>query len=315
MGSVVQDIPPLTGSSSWTAFCLMVCRDGSRTGVSFLAYFCFFSLISGSCVLMSSDQTQITLICQWPELQRKAQKLFYLFFFLRSLASLQTRQNAQSQTTLLQPPSFVNLGCQRGLNMAVITGCYESHVSGALLPNVNDCRHRNFHDYHKKLIPRGERRNDCVHMCTTAHVPVCVCIHTLFMQMKSIVDYLHNLHVHYTQASQVYCTDCVCVAMCPFQDVSCWEAAKHQPSVPDHRCQGDVFVVWPQTATTGRTTLYPFTQPPVKKIIKKIELTLPFYFLALHPSPLWQRGFKLSIQGHTPKELAVGPCWMSTGEQ
>lgn len=56
--------------------------------------------------------------------------------------------------------------------MAVITGCYESHVSGALLPNVNDCRHRNFHDYHKKPIPRGKKRYECVHMCTTAHIPV-----------------------------------------------------------------------------------------------------------------------------------------------
>lgn len=72
--------------------------------------------------------------------------------------------------------------------MAVITGRYESHVSGALLPNVNDCRHRNFHDYHKKPIPRGGKRDERVHMCTTTHIPACVfSIHcTLCTQMLSI---------------------------------------------------------------------------------------------------------------------------------
>lgn len=65
----------------------------------------------------------------------------------------------------------VNFGCWRGLNMAVITWHYESHVSAALLPNVNDWRHRNFHDYHKNLIPRQEKRYECVHMCKTA----CAC--------------------------------------------------------------------------------------------------------------------------------------------
>lgn len=42
--------------------------------------------------------------------------------------------------------------------MAVITGCYESHVSGALLPNVNNCRETNLHDYYKKLILKTEER-------------------------------------------------------------------------------------------------------------------------------------------------------------
>lgn len=49
------------------------------------------------------------------------------------------------------PNSFsVNLACQSRLNMAIITGRYESQVSIALLPNVNDWRHRNFHYSYKK---------------------------------------------------------------------------------------------------------------------------------------------------------------------
>lgn len=48
----------------------------------------------------------------------------------------------------------VNLGCLRGLNMAVITGCYVSHVSDALLPSVNNCGHWNFNDKHKKAKRR-----------------------------------------------------------------------------------------------------------------------------------------------------------------
>lgn len=61
--------------------------------------------------------------------------------------------------------------------MAVITGCYESHVSGALLPNVNDCRHRNFHDYHKKPIPTGEKRYENVYMCRSAQISLCIYIY------------------------------------------------------------------------------------------------------------------------------------------
>lgn len=49
--------------------------------------------------------------------------------------------------------------------MAVITGYYESHVSVALFPNVNEWRHRNFHENHKKTIPRGEK-------CTCAQLSV-----------------------------------------------------------------------------------------------------------------------------------------------
>lgn len=85
----------------------------------------------------------------------------------------------------------VNLRCQRGLNMAVITGYYESHVSVALLPNLNEWRHRNFHDNHKKTIPRGEKRNECVHMCTA------VC-----MQRRIIVQ-------SFTYANAVCCRESI----------------------------------------------------------------------------------------------------------
>lgn len=67
----------------------------------------------------------------------------------------------------------VNFRCRRGLNMAVITGYYESHVSVALLPNVNDWRHRNFHDYHKKKKNNPKRREE-VWMCTYVHNWVCM---------------------------------------------------------------------------------------------------------------------------------------------
>jgi len=51
--------------------------------------------------------------------------------------------------------------------MAIITGCYESQVTDALLPKVNNCRHRNFTDNHKMPIPRGGK---C--MSTTTHILV-----------------------------------------------------------------------------------------------------------------------------------------------
>lgn len=55
--------------------------------------------------------------------------------------------------------------------MAVITGYYESHVSVALLPNVNDWRHRNFHDYHKKKKQsQEERRGMNVYICAQLSV-------------------------------------------------------------------------------------------------------------------------------------------------
>lgn len=100
--------------------------------------------------------------------------------------------------------------------MAVITGCYESHVSGALLPNVNDCRHRNFHDYHKKPIPREEKRYECVHMCKTAQIPACVG-HILYCRafvIGATYSYITDILLY------DYCIGClslcVCVAMCVF---------------------------------------------------------------------------------------------------
>lgn len=160
------------------------------------------------------------------------------------------------------------------------------------------------------------------------NVRVCAQLHTylrVYAAYTVYIQYTDSIYcwellfkLHYILAPQeYYCMNTayifyqnVCVTMCAFQDVSCWEAAKHQPSVPDHWCQGNVFVVWPQAATTGWAALYPFTQ------LVKIEhrVTLPFCFPVLHPSPLWQ-GFKLSIQGHTPKEFAAGPPWTFTGEQ
>lgn len=130
--------------------CLHVCL--TETGQMWLSS-CSF--------LMTLDQTQVTLICLRPQLQRRPQKPFYLFPFpLRSAPWLHFRL---SNTHIHRPPhicfvpnSFsVNLACRSRLNMAVITGRYESHLSIALLPNVNDWRHRNFHDGYKKKIPYG----------------------------------------------------------------------------------------------------------------------------------------------------------------
>lgn len=104
-----------------------------------------------SFLLFSGDQTQVTLICLQPQLQRQAQKPFYLFLFPRRAALWLHFRIANTHIhgpphIYFVPNSFsVNLACQSGLNMAVITGHYESHVSIALLPNVNDWRHRNFH--------------------------------------------------------------------------------------------------------------------------------------------------------------------------
>ncbi len=111
--------------------------------------------------------------------------------------------------------------------MALITGCYEPHVSGALLPNVNDCRHRNFHDYHKKSIPRGKRRYKCVDICTTAHIPVCMQYCILYMQIQSYCREFViacKLELHDILTPQVYYSihtvktvyQYVCVAMCAF---------------------------------------------------------------------------------------------------
>lgn len=48
--------------------------------------------------------------------------------------------------------------------MAVITGRYESHLSIALLPKVNDWRHRNFHDGNKKKSPMGTNGHNSIHV-------------------------------------------------------------------------------------------------------------------------------------------------------
>lgn len=123
----------------------------------FPGFVLFCSLISDSCFLMSSDHTQITLICQSPELQRKAQKAFFICFssFTLWLYVKLTNTHIYRPLHICFAVTYVciTLGCLRGLNMAVITGCYESHVSDALLPKVNNCRHRYFNDYHKKSIP------------------------------------------------------------------------------------------------------------------------------------------------------------------
>lgn len=141
------------------------CGNCSRYG-SVPPSFC----MSVSCsFLMTLDQTQVTLICLWSQLQRQGQKPFYLFTFpLQSAFWLHFRlANTHIHGPLhiyFVPNSFsVNLACQSRLNMAVITGCYGSHLSIALLPNVNDWRHRNFHD--------GNKKNTLwVWMCTTVFI-------------------------------------------------------------------------------------------------------------------------------------------------
>lgn len=113
-----------------------------------------------SCSFLTTlDQMQVTLICLWPHLQKQAQKSFYLFPFpLWSALWLHFRL---ANTHIHGPlhnyfvPNFfsVNLACQSRLNMAVITGRYESHLSYALVPNVNDWRHRIFMMAIKKKNP------------------------------------------------------------------------------------------------------------------------------------------------------------------
>lgn len=112
---------PHTVSSSWTSFCLTVCGEGSK--IVLVSWPLLFpSLKSGSCFLMSSDQTQITLICQWPELQGEAQKPFYLFFFLLALALFQTHKYTHSRTSAHLLCSNLLL-CQFGLSEGVKYGC------------------------------------------------------------------------------------------------------------------------------------------------------------------------------------------------
>lgn len=61
--------------------CLPVCLTETRQ-----------MLLESFCFLMTPDQTQVTLICLQPQLQRQAQKPFFLFLFplVCSLAAFQT---------------------------------------------------------------------------------------------------------------------------------------------------------------------------------------------------------------------------------
>lgn len=145
----VETVPGMEAFRHLSA-CLHVCL--TETGQMWLSSCSFLTTL---------NQTQVTLIWLRPHLQRQAQKPFYLFPFpLRSALWLHFRL---ANTHIHRPPhiyfvpnSFsVNLACRTRLNMAVITGRYESHLSIALLPNVHDWRHRNFHDGYKKTIPYG----------------------------------------------------------------------------------------------------------------------------------------------------------------
>lgn len=107
----------------------------------------------------------------------------------------------------------------------------------------------------KKQSPMGTKVHNSI------HVMPCRFSIWYIMRMKYIVE---NLLL------------CVCVS----QDVPCREAAKHQPGVPDHWCQGNVLVLWPQTTQTGRTTVYPLTCA----VKSEHRVTFPFHFPALHPS-------------------------------
>lgn len=129
------------------SFCMLVClfnRDGSDV-VSFLA-------VSGD---SGSDAGYLDLSAAHSCRGRHKSPFICFLSPLRSALWLHFRL---ANTHIHGPPhiyfvpnSFsVNLACQSRLNMAVITGHYESHVSIALLPNVNDLRHRNFHYGYKK---------------------------------------------------------------------------------------------------------------------------------------------------------------------
>lgn len=181
--ALLNIFPPLTVSSSWTSFCLMVCRDGSRIGlVSWpLSVFHpdFRQLFSDD---SQSDTDYLDLsVTRIAEARTKALLSVFFFsfccFFWLALWLYFKLTNTHIHGPLhiyFALTSFcVNFGCRRGLNMAVITGYYESHVSVALLPNANDWRHRNFHDYHKKKKNNPKRREE-VWMCTYVHNWVCM---------------------------------------------------------------------------------------------------------------------------------------------
>lgn len=153
---VITCIPPLTVSSSWTSFCLMVCRDGSR-----------IVLVSWRLCVFQPDFRQLLSDVSWSGTdyldlsvngiaKARTKALLCCFFFhfccyffvtlwlYLKLSDIHVCGPLHIYFALI---SFcVNIGCQMGLNMAVITGYYESHVSAASLPNVNDWRDRNVHD-------------------------------------------------------------------------------------------------------------------------------------------------------------------------
>lgn len=111
-----------------------------------------------------SDTDYLDLsVARFAEAGTKALLSLWVFFSLALWLCFKI-SNTQTYGQLhiyLIPTSFsVNLTSQRGLYI----GCYESHVSVALLPDANDWRHRNFHDYHKKPIPNGEGLQNCVCM-------------------------------------------------------------------------------------------------------------------------------------------------------
>lgn len=154
----------------------MVCGDWAQNRSCFLSSILFFQPDFRQ--LFSDDSQSDTgyLDLSLTRTGETRTKAFLSFFFLKNSAlrlyfkitNTHIRRPLQIYFTLT---SFcVNLGCRRGLNVAVITGYYESHVS-LVVPNVNDERHRKFLDDHKKLIAREQRRYECVHMCTT----MCVC--------------------------------------------------------------------------------------------------------------------------------------------
>lgn len=119
------------------------------------------------CFLVTLDQTQVTLICLRPQLQRQAQKPFYLFLFPRRAAlwlhfRIANTHNHGPLHIYFVPNSFsVNLACQSGLNMAVITGHYESHVSIALLPMLTTGDTEIFITAIKKIPKRETRMIEC----------------------------------------------------------------------------------------------------------------------------------------------------------
>lgn len=140
------------------SFCMSVClfnRDGSDV-VSFL-------VVSGD---SGSDPGYLDLSAAHSYRGRHKSPFICFFSPLRSALWLHFRL---AITHIHGPPHIyfvpnyfsVNLACQSRLNMAVITGRYESHVSIARHPNVNDWRHRNFHYGYNKIPKRETGMIEC----------------------------------------------------------------------------------------------------------------------------------------------------------